>query len=346
MQRIISIIILVLFSITAFTNAYTSKADFQEKKYPESAAEIVNAFIEACGGSALSDIKTEIRKGTLFRSTQGKVPFEIICEYKDKWCYNQVFAWGDQLIYGYDGETGWIRDTKSVEQMSMGQILDFQMLMNIQSPSNMKELFSKMRIVGKNKIEAAETIIILASVNENLSRELEFDCESGLLLRAGDIYIEDYRSVGEIKRPFRIRLGEKSDDHYQMVMQIDEIQQNVEIDSDVFKQPVSFLPFKNPPLYKSRKHIEVDISILDEYVGVYQQSGKPDVDYIISRQDKHLMLERTGWGQKFEIKPESETDFYIKFLAFDFRFVKDESGKVTHFVFNSNNGSFEAKKIK
>lgn len=41
---------------------------------------IMENYLNACGGSALEEVKTEIRKGTVLRGVSGKVPVETIAK--------------------------------------------------------------------------------------------------------------------------------------------------------------------------------------------------------------------------------------------------------------------------
>jgi len=41
---------------------------------------IMENYLSACGGSALAEIKTETRKGTMLRGVSGKIPVETIDE--------------------------------------------------------------------------------------------------------------------------------------------------------------------------------------------------------------------------------------------------------------------------
>ncbi len=311
----------------------------------KTADRIIDSFIEKCGGSAIEEIYNEIRTGTIVRSTTGKVPFTITCESPDRWHLSQLFAWGDGVNYGTDGSSAWIQDTEGVSDMSEEQFLDLQMILNCGFPQNIRDLFTSFKVYTGIP-ENTSTYTISAVTAEGVNRALEFDKNSGFLIRIGDIYLEDYRQIDKVKRPFRITLGKLSEVHFPIIMQVDDIIFNSTIVNSVFKYPVIPLKKTEPPLYKHRKRGEVDINILDDYIGVYSREDDVSIVYTITRQDTHLMLERTGWWQKIEIIPESHIDFYIKFLGIDIKFIKDETGKTTHFISTSNNGVFKALRKK
>jgi hypothetical protein len=94
-----------------------------------------------------------------------------------------------------------------------------------------------------------------------------------------------------------------------------------------------------------RKEVPVGQESLEACVGVYQAEADPKVLYTVTTQGPHLMIERTGWGTRVEIRPESETDYFMRFLHRDFHFVKDAAGQVTGLEMGSDRGQ-KAKKIK
>jgi outer membrane lipoprotein-sorting protein len=307
---------------------------------------IIENYLNACGGSALAEVKTEIRKGTMLRGVSGKIPVEIIAKSPGKWRFHLTFAWGDRVCYGFDGATAWVQDTKSVSPMNPWQRLDLQLMLDIQAPLNIQKYYPVMTIEGSEEVSGREAVTVMATAQDGTSTELAFDNETGLLVRAGDIFFEDYREIGRVKRPYRILLGrDEGEEHLQMKIQFSEIQHNLEVDDSQFQQPVCLLPYKEPPLYTQRNQVEVSIEALNACVGEYQIPELPDVIYTVTRQENHLMLERTGWGQKFEIKPESEDDYFIQFLNWEFHFIKDASGKVTHLEIKADQ-RLKAKKIK
>lgn len=74
---------------------------------------ITENYLSACGGSALAEINTEIRKGTMLRGVSGKIPVKIIAKSPGKWRFHLTFAWGDRVCYGFDGSATWIQVVES-----------------------------------------------------------------------------------------------------------------------------------------------------------------------------------------------------------------------------------------
>ena len=90
---------------------------------------------------------------------------------------------------------------------------------------------------------------------------------------------------------------------------------------------------------------KVDPKIYDPYAGQYEMAH----DYVITitREGDKLMDADPGIKKKLELLPESETSFFIKGIAGQTVFVRDEKGQVTHVIFRSPDGQeIKAKKIK
>jgi CubicO group peptidase (beta-lactamase class C family) len=80
---------------------------------------------------------------------------------------------------------------------------------------------------------------------------------------------------------------------------------------------------------QERKVAEIDLKILDDYVGNYRLSE--DFVIAVTRDDDRLFAQATG-QPKAELFPESETDFFLKVVDAQVTFVRNEAGKVTHLV--------------
>jgi len=228
--------------------------------------------------------------------------------------------------------------------MDPRQRLDLQMILDPQAPLRLRELYPKMEPSGSEEVgeKPADTWIVVSP--EGFRTELAFDRESGLLVRAGDLFLEDYREVEGARQPFRIRLGSHEEaDFFPMALEIETVRCNIEVDASLFEKPVCFLSM-GEPLYKEPERKEVGIPALEACVGVFRHPTDPSVTFTVTRQEDHLMLGRTGRGLKIEIKPSSETDYFIGFLQQEFHFVKDASGQVIRLEMGADR-EFKAERI-
>jgi hypothetical protein len=302
---------------------------------PGAVARLLDDCIRASGGPELEAVQTETRKGTLTRGPDGPAPFEVVAR-PGKWRYSQVFAWGDQQSFGFDGTRGWVADTRSVEPMEARQLLDLQVLWDPRMPLRLGELFPTMEVTGTEKTETGEVTWVRATSREGVAVELAFERPSGLLVQVGDLRLEDYRAVNGVMRPFRVRLGEN------MVMTLSEIRHGEKVDDSVFDRPSCVLQAKEAPLYRPEKHIQVSTAAMDACVGEYET---PDGQKLqVTRKDNHLIYRSPR--RSFELLANSETVFVRGYSNLEFHFVKDPAGAVTSLVLVMPDRRIEAKKVK
>jgi hypothetical protein len=298
-------------------------------------ARLLEDCVRASGGPALEAVQTETRKGTLTRGADGPAPFEVVAR-PGKWRYSQVFAWGDQQSFGFDGTRGWVVDTRSIEPMEARQLVDLQVLWDPRMPRNLGELFTTMEVTGTEKTEAGGITKVRATSRDGVAVELGFERPSGLLVRAGDMRLEDYRAVDGVMRPFRVRLGEN------MVMTLSEIRHGETVDDADFERPSCVLQVGEPPLYRPEKHIQVTTAAMDACVGEYET---PDGQTLrVYRKDTHLMYRSPRTS--FELLANSETVFVRGYSNLEFHFVKDPAGAVTSMVLVMPDRRIDAKKVR
>ena len=96
-----------------------------------------------------------------------------------------------------------------------------------------------------------------------------------------------------------------------------------------------------PP--KEHKAIKLDSRIYDAYVGQYELA--PNFIIAITKEGDGLFAQATGQS-KFEVFPESETEFFYTVVDAQITFVRDEKGQVTHLVLHQNGRDIPGKKIK
>ena len=290
-----------------------------------SAEEVILRYIDSTGGGILVNIESATRKGTLTRGDLGAVPFEAFSRSGGKWYYKQIFAYGDVVNYVCDGKKAWFRDTKKTGSVSNEEKLDLQILTDYQMPIKLKCIFPQMNIKPDT---SNENIIINAVTAGGIERELEFDKNTGLLFRAGDIYFASYKEIDGVKLPEIIYIGENNGVSLRLRMEIKETVFNKKIDDSVFTFINFPLSYEKSQLYTLRKQIYLDEKQLNKYTGIYQDPDQANVSYTISTQKNHLMFQVTGKPPKMEIKPESEIDFFVRFLNLEFHFIKDAAGNI------------------
>jgi len=95
-------------------------------------------------------------------------------------------------------------------------------------------------------------------------------------------------------------------------------------------------------LPKKRVAVKVDAAVLDKYVGEYELS--PAMKFKFTREGDGLVLEPTGQS-KAAVYAESETEFFLKVVDASFKFIKDESGKVTGIDFTQGGRTSKMRRL-
>jgi hypothetical protein len=310
-----------------------------------SVQEIIGKYIQACGGFELNKVMGESKKGTLVRGSSGKVPFDIISDSLGRWYYNQVFAYGDQVAYGFNGNGAWIQDTKKISGMSNRERLDLQMIIDCRLPQRLIEIYPEMKIKKSVSEDGVITIIIDAKTKDGIQNELAFDVSTGLLIRAGDIYFAEYGEKDKIKFPERIYIGDYTGPNsLRQCMEITEVKLNTVVDETIFNRPANLLPMRESLLYTLRKQVEVSPEAMEACTGKYQNIKDTIITYYITLQQNHLMIEFLGM-RKTEIKPESELDYFIRASNWECHYIKDNSGKIAWLEIGADR-NIKAKRIK
>jgi len=86
----------------------------------------------------------------------------------------------------------------------------------------------------------------------------------------------------------------------------------------------------------------VDASVYDDYVGRYDYGG---AILTVTKEGDRLFAQLTG-QPKFEIFPNSETEFFLKVVDAQITFAKNEEGEVTHVIHRQGGQEFEAPRLK
>lgn len=109
--------------------------------------------------------------------------------------------------------------------------------------------------------------------------------------------------------------------------------------------------FENVTLEKClREVVAIDSRSYDEFAGHYRDDARPDLELVVRNEAGRLTAECVG--QKVELFPASETDFFVKQFYGEVTFHRDEQGKVNYLDFvmrvpNSDpSDPLHAKKIR
>jgi hypothetical protein len=337
----LAVFILIYFTIGFFSFGIENKVNSESVTIDQ----ILENYKTKCCGEALGGISSEIITGLLTRGEAGSVPFEAKLKAPGRILYNQVFAFGDQVSYGFDGHGAWLQSTDSVSAMPESILLDLQMIFDTGAPLKIREYFPEMKLKGIKKQSEGDIALIDAVSKNGLQRELVFDLKTGLLLKAGDIYFYDYRQTGKIMRPYRIFIGDDlGEDVLRIKMEFTNIQENIDINDALFLKPAVPLRNSSFSILKDKKEIPLSLSVLENLTGTYRRIDKPEITYTIYLQDGHLMIQRFDAPISVEIRPESESDFFVRFPTTEYHFINETDKKILEIEARSQ--KVKAEKIK
>jgi len=95
-------------------------------------------------------------------------------------------------------------------------------------------------------------------------------------------------------------------------------------------------------LPKKQVVTKIDPMVYDQYVGKYKL--RENFIITVTKEDNKLITQATG-QHKFQIYPESETEFFLKAFYAQGTFVKDEKGKVTKLILHQDGKDLVAEKV-
>jgi hypothetical protein len=212
--------------------------------------QILDRYVQAVGGKdALEKVTSRAMKGTLENSDDGTTsPAEVFTKAPNKYLAVVNLGDGGEMLDGWNGETGWGKDPDSglhdigkAEQIAARRDYDFY------REARLKELFPKMALSGKTKVDDRDAYIIEATSPEGATEKMYFDVESGLLVRRDfervniddgivlyEVDYDDYKDVEGLKLPATVR--RKTPD-YTLTYRFTEIKQNVPVEDAKFNKP-------------------------------------------------------------------------------------------------------------
>ena len=227
--------------------------------WAQTADEILERSLKAVGGRpALSGLKSQLMTGTITISTPGgDIPgaIEILTAAPNK---SRTLIKADLTALGagqieidqrFDGSSGYVLDTLQGNREITGNQLDNMRNSRFPHPfMNYKETGTAVKLSGKEKVGDREAFVVeMDPTSGSLSRQF-IDAETYMPMRfimkvdvpqlGGEIEqtteFSDYREVGGIKYPFRIR---STSSVQNITITLSKIEQNVPVDDKLFVKP-------------------------------------------------------------------------------------------------------------
>lgn len=218
---------------------------------PTPAEEIINKYITAIGGQANVDkVKSRTLKGSTTNGPANAVPLEIEQAPPNKFHIRATLEQG-MFERGFDGQVGWEKSPRGVRQLDPTEVWRMQNSITLWGNLKLKEQYTRMRTVGRDKVGDRDAYVILATRSDTDVERLFFDVETGLLLRritylrtmVGTIPeqfdFEDYRDVDGVKLPFIVRVSSVDAGNPVSVRTFSEMKLNTPVDESKFTKPAA-----------------------------------------------------------------------------------------------------------
>jgi hypothetical protein len=212
--------------------------------------EILDRYVKAVGGKdAIGKVTSRVMKGTLENSDDGTTsPAEVFAKAPGKYASSVNLGDAGMALEGWNGDAGWGKDPDSgLHDMDKSTQMAAKRDYDFYREIRLKELFPKMSLIGKMKVDDRDAYIVEAAAADGGAEKLYFDVESGLLVRRDfervniddgivlyEVDYEDYKDVEGLKLPSTLR--RKTPD-YALTFRFTEIKQNVPIEDAKFNKP-------------------------------------------------------------------------------------------------------------
>ena len=191
---------------------------------------VFEKYLNAIGGrAALEKITSRVSTGTVELAALATTGTVEIVEQSPNKSSLIINAPGVGVIQRtFDGRRAWLQDPLRGLIRFTGSDLKMAADASVfNRQTKLKERYPSAVVTRKEKLGARDVFVVQTD-----SENWYFDAEDGLLLRMGNIYLDDYREVDGVKLPFKIRenvfSGFGLDYHFK------EIRQNVKIDEAKF----------------------------------------------------------------------------------------------------------------
>jgi outer membrane lipoprotein-sorting protein len=214
------------------------------------AEQVFDKYIQAIGGkSAFDKLKTRVWKGTYITSNGASLPYEVQQAAPNKFLTILTTPRQGVFLTGLNGASGWQQNPRGVHELGGPDLAQLKSFAGFFGGVNLKEQYSKMRVIRKEKVGEREAYFVRAESVGGNNERLYFDTQTGLLLRRIVIEktvllplpeqtdFEDYREVDGVKLPFTIQVYD-IDPAHNATRKFTEIKHNVSVDDAKFNMPV------------------------------------------------------------------------------------------------------------
>lgn len=208
--------------------------------------QVLDQYVKALGGKpAFEKLNSRLIKSSLSLADGTTVSREVYMKAPDKAVFITT-ALNEVSSQGFNGAIGWLKNNDVRRELSGPTLNQLRFSAEFNREIRFKELFTQLRVTGKEKVGDRETYLVEATPVYSDALKFYFDSETGLLIRVlveersplGSVWdqtdFSDYREMDGVKLPFLIRhvnMWERS------ITKIVEVKHNVSISDAKFDMP-------------------------------------------------------------------------------------------------------------
>jgi photosynthetic reaction center cytochrome c subunit len=215
-------------------------------KPSETIDQVVDKYVQALGGrAALESAKTRVMIGTATTRDLQTVPVKIQEKSTGEFRMD-LDVRPAPIVRATDGKTIWVqmgqnvRDAEGLQAQQATRLADFTV------PLNMKKHYENLTPSRYDNIDGTETILVTGRVSPDINEQLQFDRQSGLLLRRTiltrtafgnlleQVDYSDYRDVNSVKVPFQVRYATWNE---LLTEKFSDVKLNAPVDDAQFARP-------------------------------------------------------------------------------------------------------------
>lgn len=248
----IALMMALMLAVGLTAVAQEKKADAKPAAAPlPTLDEVLDKYIKAIGGKdAIQKLNSRVAKGNFEMASFGiSGPIEMYAKAPNKNAMMIDLGAIGKVESSFDGTKGWsVSPQEGARELTGAELAATKREANFHGELNMKAMFSKMEVKGKEKVGDAEAIVVVATPAEGKPQTMYFDAASGLLLRTDaevespqgamsfQVFTEDYKVIDGVKVPHTIR---RVSEAFSMTIKFTEVKHNVEIADSKFGKPAN-----------------------------------------------------------------------------------------------------------
>jgi hypothetical protein len=213
------------------------------------ANEVVEKYVAAIGGKgAVGKLQSLSEKGNMSAFAGKSIPIEIYTKAGQKRVSITHMPNGDSIT-AVDGQAGWLgQPGRPARDMNAAETDGYKLDAAFALAPNLGQLFKELKSGKPEKVGDRDTNVVLGLRDGMPPVKLNFDKESGLLIRLTrytdtvfgrnpvQVDFADYRDVAGVKVPYKWALGRPSG---RFTIQVDQVQANAPVDDAKFAKPAA-----------------------------------------------------------------------------------------------------------